>query len=77
MAARRVRLAATINHYGDVAFFGLFKLIGIPQFDNQIAAAAIDNVLAFAPVKMHRRDLAVANMHYFFGITLGIRRAIG
>ncbi|MNP73004.1 hypothetical protein D3C76_1696550 [compost metagenome] len=44
-------------------------LIGVPQLDNEVAAAAVDDVLAFAPVKVQRRHLALTHMHDLLGIT--------
>jgi hypothetical protein len=49
---------------------------GVPQLDNQIAAATVNNVFAFAPVKMHGCDLPVAHVHDFFRIAFGVRGAI-
>ncbi|MNR33983.1 hypothetical protein D3C85_1517120 [compost metagenome] len=48
----------------------------VPQLNNQISAAAIDDVLAFTPVEMHRRDLAVADVHDFFRVAFFVRHAV-
>ncbi|MNN96339.1 hypothetical protein D3C81_2153080 [compost metagenome] len=68
-------MPAAVNHYADVAVFRLFSDSGVPQFHNQITAAAIDNVFAFAPVKMHGCHLAIADVHDFFGVAFLIGHA--
>jgi len=68
MAARHVGLLASINGDPDIASLFLFMLIGIPQLNNQVPAAAVDDVFAFAPVKMQGRHLTLTHVHDLLGI---------
>ncbi|SRN32520.1 Uncharacterised protein [Shigella flexneri] len=68
-------LAAAVDHHRNVGINCLLVAIGIPQFNNQIAAAAIDDVLTLTPVKMHWRDLRIAHMHDLLGVTFHIRHS--
>ncbi|MOA28146.1 hypothetical protein D3C78_1490720 [compost metagenome] len=72
-----MRLKAPINANRDVGFFRFFMRAGIPKFYNQVPATAINDVLTLAPVKMHRRHLAIANVHDFFGVAFFIGCAVG
>ena len=45
---------------------------GIIELDDEVAAAAVDDVLHLRPVVVHRRDLIFAHDHDLFGLGLGV-----
>ena len=46
----------------------LLVLVGIVEFDDEIAAATVDDVLHLRPVEVHRRLLTFLDNHDFLGV---------